>query len=68
MFEIISFAKKERIDKQYYIEDQQTIELTKNSCNETILKTEDFLVKIRFFMDGLNNEEIKFIRKSFQNI
>ena len=37
---IISWAKGERIDKQYYVETQQIIKVTNESCNEMILKSE----------------------------
>ena len=68
LFKIISFAKEERIDKQYYIESQQKFELTDDSCKDITLKAEDFLVKIRLFIDEMNNKDIDIIRKSFQNL
>jgi len=68
LFDIISFAKKERIDKQYYIKFQQKFELTEDTSKDMILKAEDFLVKIKLFIDNLNNEDIKSIRESFQSI
>jgi len=55
LYKIISFAKEERIDKQYYIESQQTIKVDKESCNNIILKAEDFLIKIRLLINQLNN-------------
>jgi len=68
LFDIISFAKKERIDKQYYIKFQQKFELTDATSKDMILKAEDFLVKIKLFIDNLNNEDMKSIRESFQSI
>ena len=65
---IISRAKEERIDKQYYVETQQIIKVTKESCNEMILKTEDFLIKMKLLISELNNEKISFARKSFNEM
>ena len=68
MVKIISWAKEERIDKQYYVETQQIIKVTKESCNEMILKAENFLVKMKLLINELGNEEINSIRNSFTNL
>jgi uncharacterized protein (UPF0332 family) len=65
MVKIISWAKEERIDKQYYVEAQQIVKVTKESCNEMILKAEDFLVKIRLLINEMGNEKISSARDSF---
>ena len=65
MVKIISWAKGERIDKQYYVETQQIVKVTKESCNEMILKAEDFLVKMKLLINELNNEKIGSARDSF---
>src|SRR3990167_9328518 len=65
LVKIISWAKGERIDKQYYVETQQIAKVTKESCNEMILKAEDFLVKIKLLINELNNEKIGSARDSF---
>ncbi len=62
---IISWAKNERIDKQYYIETQQIIKANKESCNKMTQKAGDFLIKIKLLMTNLNNEKINSIRKNF---
>jgi len=61
----ISWAKSERIDKQYYVETQQIVKVTKESCNEMILKAEDFLVKTKLIMSELSNEKISSARNAF---
>ena len=65
LVKIISWAKEERIDKQYYVETQQIVKATKESCNEMILKSEDFLVKMKLTISELNNEKISSARKTF---
>jgi uncharacterized protein (UPF0332 family) len=65
LVKIISWAKGERIDKQYYIETQQIVKVTKESCNEMILKSEYFLVKMKLLINELSNEKINFARDSF---
>lgn len=62
---IISLAKEERIDKQYYVETHQIIKATKESCNETIIKSEDFLIKIKLLINELSYEKINLIRENF---
>ncbi|MEK6878510.1 MAG: HEPN domain-containing protein [Nanoarchaeota archaeon] len=62
---IIFWAKDERIDKQYYIETQQIVKVTKESCNEMMLKAEDFLVKMKLIIGELSNDKINSVRKSF---
>jgi uncharacterized protein (UPF0332 family) len=65
LVKIISWAKGERIDKQYYVETQQLIKVTKESCNEIILKAEDFLIKIRLLINNINNEKVNSVRNEF---
>src|SRR3989344_3183860 len=62
---IVSWAKGERIDKQYYVETQQIVKSTKESCNEMILKAEDFLVKMKLLINELNNEKISSTKDFF---
>ncbi len=65
LVKIISWAKEERIDKQYYVETQQIVKVTKESCNEMILKAEDFLVKLKLLISELSNEKINSVRDNF---
>ena len=65
---IVLWAKEERIDKQYYVETQQIIKVTKESCNEMIIKAEDFLLRLKTLINELGNEKISQIRKSFEGL
>ena len=65
LIKIISWDKEERIDKQYYVETQQIVKVTKESCNEMILKAEDFLVKMKLLISELSNEKISSARDNF---
>jgi len=68
LHKIISFAKEERIDKQYYIESHQITKVTKESCKNMVLKSEDFLVKMKLLISKLSNEKINSVRDSFENL
>ena len=68
LVKIISWAKGERIDKQYYVETQQIVKVTKESCSEMILKAEDFLVKMKLLINELSNEKIISARKGFEEL
>lgn len=68
LVKIALWAKEERIDKQYYVETQQIIKATKESCNEMIIKAEDFLLRLKTLINELGNEKISQIRKSFEEL
>jgi len=68
LVKIISWAKEERIDKQYYVETQQIVKVTQESCNEMILKAEDFLVKMKLLINELSNEKINSVRVDFNKL
>jgi uncharacterized protein (UPF0332 family) len=68
LVKIISWAKGERIDKQYYVETQQIVKVTKESCNEMILKAEDFLVKMKLLISEVGNERINSARDAFSRL
>ncbi len=65
---IVYWAKGERIDKQYYIETQQIAKATKESCNEMLLKAEDFLIKIKLLINEVSNEKINSAREEFNKL
>lgn len=65
---IASWAKEERIDKQYYVDNKQTLELSKKSCNNIILESEKFLLKIKIIINEMNNEKINEIRKNLKTL
>ncbi|HLC56890.1 MAG TPA: HEPN domain-containing protein [Candidatus Nanoarchaeia archaeon] len=58
---IIFDAKKERIDKQYYVD----FVVTKEDVKDTIRKAEIFNSKLINFISKINNEDIKIYRKKF---
>lgn len=62
------WAKEERIDKQYYVENQQVTKSTKEACNEMTNKAEDFLLKIRVIINELGNDDINNLRKRFEEL
>jgi len=65
LVKIISWAKEERIDKQYYVETQQIVKVTQKSSKEMILKAEDFLVKMKLLINEVSNEKINSVRNFF---
>jgi len=60
----IKFAKKERIDKQYYVD----FTLTKESAIDLLKKAEDFLVKIKLVIKNISNEDIQKLREKLKYI
>lgn len=55
LYNFMIFAKKERIDKQYYPEKYHQPKLDKAACSEMINLAEKFSLKIRVEIDKLNN-------------
>lgn len=66
LFKIISFAKEERIDKQYYVTSKTNFVLTKESAQDMIEKAERFLVQIKLIIKNIRNEEVENLRKKFK--
>lgn len=60
----ISFAKEERIDKQYYTD----FILTKDDTKEIIEKAEQFIDEIDYFTDKLTENKRKNFRETFRKI
>jgi len=65
LFKIISFAKEERIDKQYYVTSKDSVLLTKESAVDMLKKAEDFIVQIKLSIQNLNTIKIEELRKAF---
>ncbi len=67
LFKRISDAKKERIDKQYYVTTEQD-EITKEIADELLKDAEHFLLKIKLLLQRLNNDSIDRLRKKFKTL
>lgn len=59
----ITYAKKERIDKQYYTD----IEITKDQVKDLLYSAEEFLADINLQTNTLNTNKIKQLRNNFTN-
>ena len=68
LFKIISFAKEERIDKQYYITSQSSLISTKDSAKDLLYKAEDFAIQVKLLKNNLNTEQIEEIREKLRKI
>lgn len=65
MFRMISFAKEERIDKQYYVISKENFVLTKESAKDMVETADNFLVKMKLIISELKNEDIEKVRSEF---
>lgn len=68
LYKLVSYAKGERIDKQYYVESQQMSKVSRESCNDMVLKTEDFLVNMKLLISQISNEKVNSIRGLFREL
>lgn len=68
LFGTISFAKKERIDKQYYVTSKQEFTLTEELTKDMLQKAENFLIQMKLLIKRINTEEIEKIRKKLETI
>jgi uncharacterized protein (UPF0332 family) len=64
---LISDAKKERIDKQYYVTTEKN-DITKEVAGELLNNAEDFVLKIKVVMKNLNNDSIEEVRGKFETM
>lgn len=60
----ILFAKKERVDKQYYV----NFNISKEDVDDLLEKTENFNKELYDFISKLNSEKIRFYREKFKFI
>ncbi|MBU0471276.1 MAG: HEPN domain-containing protein [Nanoarchaeota archaeon] len=58
----ISFAKQERVDKQYYTE----FKITKNDVEDMINKAEEFIEELDLFTDRLTEDKVKHFKEIFE--
>ena len=68
LFELVSFAKKERIDKQYYVSSKQNIALTEESSKDMLIKSEEFLVQMKLAITNISNSDIEMAREKFNAV
>ena len=68
LFKTISFAKEERIDKQYYVTSEKDFVLTKEATEDMLKMAEDFLVKMKLLTAELKNEQTVNLREKFKTI
>jgi len=64
LYKIISAAKTERIDKQYYVTTEKD-EITKDIAEELLHDAEEFVLKMKVVMRNLNNDSIAEFRRKF---
>ena len=67
LFKIISDAKKERIDKQYYVTTEKD-EITKEIAVELLNNAEDFVLKMKVVIKNLNSDTIDELNEMFETI
>lgn len=67
LFKLISNAKKERIDKQYYVTTEKD-KITKEITEELLNNAESFILKMKLVIKNLNNDQIEELRKKFETI
>lgn len=67
LFEMISKAKKERIDKQHYVSAEND-NITKESAKELIADAEDFILKMKLAIKSIDEETISDSRINFASL
>lgn len=67
LYKLISNAKKERIDKQYYITTEKD-EITKEIAEELLNNAEEFVLKMKLIIKNLNNDQIDQLKGKFGTI
>ena len=65
LYKLISEAKKERVDKQYYVTTEKD-EITKEIADELLNNANDFVLRLKVVIKNLNNDTIDNIRQKFE--
>lgn len=68
MYKIFSDFKKDRIDNQYYVPIAGAEPITKEQCSISIKTAQKLNVELRAHMERLTLEDIKNIRKEFEEL
>ena len=64
----LAYAKKERIDKQYYIAGKQDTPITESDAVKMMHEAEELIIKLKVYNQKLNHSEVIDIRKKFEKI
>ena len=67
LYGIISDAKKERIDKQYYVTAEKD-DVTKEIAEDLFNDAEDFVLKMKLVINKLSNDFIDEVRRKFKTM
>ena len=67
LYPLIFDAKKERIDKQYYVTTEKD-EITKEIADELLRNAENFILKMKVVIKNLSNDVIEELREKFKTI
>ena len=67
LFNIISNAKKERIDKDYYVTTEKN-GITKEIAQELLIGAEKFIIETKIIINQLNYSGVQNIRQKFDEI
>ncbi len=67
LYKLISGAKKERIDKQYYVTTEKD-EITKNISEELLSDAEEFILKSKLFINSLDVDFTTALRRRYKQI
>lgn len=65
LYKLISDAKKERIDKQYYVTTEKD-EISKEIAEELLNNAEEFVLKMKLVIKNLNNDKIEEVRRKLE--
>jgi uncharacterized protein (UPF0332 family) len=65
LFEIISFAKRARIETQYYVNQENSVE---ELAKQLFLDSEEFLVRIKLFFNSVSSFNVKEMRDIFLEV
>jgi len=68
LYKLISKAKEERIDKQYYVPSKKTEEETKESAEKMLEDAEKFITEIKLLIRKMSTADVEKTRKKFESI
>ena len=68
LHDAISLAKKERIDKQYYVQSDANAIASASTAKQTAAEAEEFTLEIRLLIGNLTAQKIEALREKFKPV
>ncbi len=68
LHDLISLAKRERIDKQYYVVSESNTTSNASLARQTVKEAEEFMLDVRLYLGQLDEKKVGVIKEKFRQL